>query len=360
MKYPQSSFIKLMRRKAGQPPGALILHEFEKAHPTSVRLITFDEKRFQQSDITDIAQLARLVSSNTGTTNWIHITGYATINVFAQIGEAFNISTLTIEDVLNPGHLPKFEDAGDYLFFNLKLLSPKSEQGEYGRNQVSLVLLPGVIISFAQYGAPVFGQYIERIEKAAGTVRQRREDYLFYRLADIIVDEYFAIFEQLEEQLFTIEELLTEDPAVSRATQINSLKKNVYYLRKQLFPTNEAVRKIMKTDSPLITKPTFRYFADVMDHLDHLAQMLEGYRETITSLLELQSANNANRMNEVMKTLTMIATIFIPLTFIAGVYGMNFRNMPELGLPWAYPAVLLLMLITGLAMYVYMRKKRWF
>lgn len=349
-----------MRRKAGQPPGALFVHEFEKAHTTTVRLITFHEQHFQQADITDVAQLPHLVSANTGTTHWIHITGYADISVFEKIGAAFNISTLTIEDVLNPGHLPKFEDAGDYLFFNLKLLSPKSEQGEYGRNQISLVLLPGVIISFAQYHAPVFDQYIERIEKAAGTVRQRREDYLFYRLADIIVDEYFAIFEQLEEQLFTIEEYLTQDPSVSRATEINSLKKNVYYLRKQLLPTNEAVRKILKTDNPLITKPTFRFFADVMDHLDHLVQMLEGYRETIASLLELQSANNANRMNEVMKTLTMIATIFIPLTFIAGVYGMNFYNMPELAYPWAYPAVLLLMLLTGLAMYIYMRKKRWF
>lgn len=144
------------------------------------------------------------------------------------------------------------------------------------------------------------------------------------------------------------------------AAEINVLKKNVYYLRKQLFPANEAVRKILKTDNPLISKPIFRYFADVMDHLDHLVLLLEGYRETITSLLELQSTNNANRMNEVMKTLTMIATIFIPLTFIAGIYGMNFHNMPELAYPWAYPAVLGLMLLIGVAMYLYMRKKRWF
>lgn len=359
MKYPHSSFIKLMRRKAGQPPGTLVAHEPDQAQPTTVRLITFNEHHFQQSDVTDLAQLLPRLSG-TNTTDWVQITGYADISVFEKIGAAFNISNLTIEDVLNPGHLPKFEDAGDYLFLTLKLLSPKNEQGEYGRNQISLILLQGVIISFAQYPAPALNNYVDRIEKAAGTVRQRREDYLFYRLTDIVVDEYFGIFEQLEEQLFTTEENLINDPAMPLAAEINVLKKNVYYLRKQLFPANEAVRKILKTDNPLISKPIFRYFADVMDHLDHLVLLLEGYRETITSLLELQSTNNANRMNEVMKTLTMIATIFIPLTFIAGIYGMNFHNMPELAYPWAYPAVLGLMLLIGVAMYLYMRKKRWF
>ncbi len=358
MKHPHSTFINIMHRKAGQPPGTLVAQELDQVQPTTVRHITFNEQNYQQIDVKDVVQLPKQVS--TGITDWIHITGYADISVFEKIGAGFNINNLTIEDILNPGHLPKFEDAGDYLFLTLKLLAPKNEQGEYGRNQISLLLLPGVLISFAQYQAPLLDNYIGRIEKAAGTVRQRHEDYLFYRLTDIIVDEYFAIFEQLEEQLYTTEEDLINDPSVSLAAEINLLKKNVYYLRKQLLPANEAVRKIMKTENQLITKPTFRFFSDVMDHLDHLVQMLEGYRETITSLLELQSANNANRMNEVMKTLTMIATIFIPLTFIAGVYGMNFHNMPELDSPWAYPAVLMLMLVVGLSMYIYMRKKKWF
>ncbi|HZK07759.1 MAG TPA: magnesium/cobalt transporter CorA [Bacteroidales bacterium] len=358
MKHPHSSFIKIMHRKAGQAPGTLVAQEPDQEHPTTVRLITFREQNFQQTEITDVAQLPQLISADT--TNWIHVTGYADLSVFEKLGVAFNISNLTIEDVLNPGHLPKFEDAGDYLFLTLKLLSPKNEQGEYGRNQISMVLLPGTFISFAQYPALALEEYISRIEKAIGTVRQRHEDYLLYRLTDIIVDEYFGIFEQLEEQIFTTEEDLTNDPAVSLAAEINALKKNVYYLRKQLLPANEAVRKVMKTENPLITKPIFRFFSDVMDHLDHLVQLLEGYRETITGLLELQSANNANRMNEVMKTLTMIATIFIPLTFIAGVYGMNFHYMPELAYPWAYPAALGLMLLIGVAMYLYMRKMRWF
>ena len=358
MKHPQSTFIHLMRRKAGQPPGTLVSHELDQAQPTTVRHITFNEQNFKQTEITDVMQLFSLVS--TSTTDWIHVTGYSDISVFEKIGTAFNINNLTIEDILNPGHLPKFEDADDYLFLTLKLLSPKNELGEYGRNQISLVLLPGVLISFAQYQAPLLDNYIGRIEKAAGTVRQRHEDYLFYRLTDIIVDEYFAIFEQLEEQLYTTEEVLISDPAISFATEINLFKKNVYYLRKQLLPANEAIRKILKTDNPLITKPIFRYFSDVMDHLDHLVQLLEGYRETIASMLELQSFNNANRMNEVMKTLTVIATIFIPLTFIASVYGMNFRYMPELAYPWAYPAALGLMLVIGVGMYVYMRKMKWF
>lgn len=222
-----------MRRKAGQPPGTLVAHEPDQAQPTTVRLITFNEHHFQQSDVTDLAQLLPRLSG-TNTTDWVQITGYADISVFEKIGAAFNISNLTIEDVLNPGHLPKFEDAGDYLFLTLKLLSPKNEQGEYGRNQISLILLQGVIISFAQYPAPALNNYVDRIEKAAGTVRQRREDYLFYRLTDIVVDEYFGIFEQLEEQLFTTEENLINDPAMPLAAEINVLKKNVYYLRKQL------------------------------------------------------------------------------------------------------------------------------
>jgi magnesium transporter len=262
--------------------------------------------------------------------------------------------------VINTEHLPKAEEFGDFMYFTLKILQFNEATGAIDKNHISFILGKKVIISFAQKDTPLFVPFIERIEAAAAKVRTRRCDYIFYRLVDIVVDHYFALFYYIDQRLEQIEDSLVSEPTIDKAGEIQEVKKEILYLKRNIFPVAEAIRGMVKDELKLFNKQTFTYINDTMDHLYQLNQILETSRETVSSLMEMQMANNSNRMNEVMKTLTMIATIFIPLTFLAGIYGMNFAYMPELSYTWAYPALLAVMFVVGVVMYIYMKRKRWF
>lgn len=347
----------MMRNKAGKPPGELAV-AVDDAARTSVSVITFNDKTFTHETLESPAGLTELLSPDT--TNWVHVSGFRDTGTFQQIGEIFGINPLVIEDTLNTEHLPKYEEIEDQLFVIVKAISRGENRSEYTVNHLGFVLRQNLVISFAQYPTNAFDGFIDRIRRAVGKIRQRREDYVFYRLIDIITDQYFLVFEDLEDELFEMEEKLGTDDLERPAEQITAVKKNIFYLKKFLQPTTEAISNVLKSETGLVKKQNRVFFTDVIDHLRHLLQNLDGYRETAISLMELHVSNNANRMNEVMKTLTLIATIFIPLTFLAGVYGMNFKYMPELDYKWAYPTVLLIMLVAGLGMYIYMKRRKWF
>jgi magnesium transporter len=346
-----------MKRKAGQPPGELI-SPTDEASETIITVRSFNEQSYTETTVDSAADITGLLSSHT--TDWIHISGFKNTSVFREVGELFNINPLTIEDALNHEHLPKAEEIDNQLFLILKSIGGASKSGEFEVNHLGFILQQNLLISFSRHPATVFDVFINRIQKAVGKIRQRKEDFIFYRLIDIVIDHYFGIFEQLEEEIFAMETKLTSDELENPAEKIVAVKKDIFNLKKNLLPSLEAVLNLLKSENGLIKKQTRSFFSDVIDHLRHLIQNLDGYRESAISLMELHMANNANRMNEVMKTLTLIATIFIPLTFLAGIYGMNFQYMPELQYKWAYPVLMSLMLILGVGMYVYMKRRKWF
>jgi len=357
MKLPKSNFLSIMKRKAGKAPGEL-LPAGDSAHATRISVITYNDKSFNKVEVEQPEDIPALLSDDT--TNWVHISGFEHIETFRRIGEIFQINMLAIEDALNPEHLPKAEELDNQLFVTVKSLAHTSSVEEYLANHLSFVLSPKLIVSISQYDTNIFDEFISRIERAVGKIRTRKEDYILYRLMDIVTDNYFLVFEDLEEELFVMEEKLVVDALEDPATKIIRAKKDIFYLKKYLLPTSEALYNILKLESNLIKKQNRGFYTDVLDHLKHLLQNLDGYRETTSSLMELNMTNNANRGNEVMKTLTIIATIFIPLTFLAGIYGMNFQYMPELSVKWGYPALLGTMLVAGLGMFFYMKQKKWF
>lgn len=358
MRIPKNSFIRLMKTKAGLPPGSLEGIEVEGAEATVIRWTGFSNEHYETRLVDDPAILPE--SIRPGDSNWIHVSGLRDMNKLQRLGELFDIPQLIIEDIFNTEHLPKFDDLGNLIYLTLNIVAAKNTTRELTTNHVSLLLGQDFVISIVQNNTEMFAPFMARIESAIGKIRDRRNDYLFYRLTDIIVDHYFQLFEHTDDMLFEIEEILIDDQSADMVSRIQEEKKELMFLKRNIYPLSEALRGLLKTDSKLIKKNNLSFFSDTVDHLFHLVQSIDAYRETVASLMDLQLANNSNRMNSVMKTLTVIATIFIPLTFIAGVYGMNFEYMPELKIHWAYPALLSFMLVLGLGMYFYMKRKRWF
>lgn len=358
MKIPKINVPGLKKKMAGLPPGTLDVSGIEDTVKTTVRLITFNESSYSDRIVEDLDELSSLPEK--GSTNWIQINGFSDLDVLQEIASIFDIHRLIMEDILNIDHLPKAEEFGEFMYFTLQILQFNEASGAVEKNHINFILGKKVIISFAQKETPLFKPFIDRIEAAAAKVRTRKCDYILYRLIDITVDHYFTLFSNIDHKLELIEDSLVSEPNVDMVVEIQDVKKEILYLRRNIFPVAEAIRILSKDELNLFEKQTFKYINDTLDHLKQLTQILETSRENITSLMEMQMANNSNRMNEVMKTLTMIATIFIPLTFLAGIYGMNFAHMPELNYTWTYPTLLAVMLVTGVVMYIYMKRKRWF
>jgi magnesium transporter len=358
MKIPKNNIFQLMKSRAGAPPGTLDQTFVQTTINTTVGLISFRDEFYQRANISILDELPAKMRPDA--TNWIQFAGLGDISKLEEIGRMFRINQLVIEDVLNTEHLPKMEEIDGHLFFILKLIEKNSDTDEFEVNHICFVLGDHYIISFLQKDTVIFDPFIERIRQAVGKIRQRSNDYILYRLMDIIVDHYYLLFNKTDDKLLEMEEILMNNQSADMTAEVQSQKKELNFLRRNILPVSDALRLLLKSENPLIKKQNLSFFNDISDHLNHLTNAAEHYRDMITGLMELQMMNNSNRMNSVMKSLTIIATIFIPLTFLAGIYGMNFEYMPELAYEWAYPAVIILMLLLGFGMYVYMRSKKWF
>jgi magnesium transporter len=276
-----------------------------------------------------------------------------------KIGTHFGIHPLIMEDILHTGQRPKGEDLGDYLFIVLKMIYHDEEKDEVIGEQLSLILGPNYVISFQEREGDVFNPIRERIRNAKGRIRKAGADYLAYVLVDAIVDHYFAILEELGGTIESLEEELVTNPRPETLQTIHTLKRELIFLRKSVWPLREVISGLEREESPLITEPTGIYLRDVYDHTIQVIDTIETYRDMVSGMLDIYLSSLSNRMNEVMKVLTMIATIFIPLTFIAGIYGMNFKFMPELEWHWGYPMALVVMLLIVGSMFIYFRRKKW-
>jgi len=343
--------------KSGMAPGTLVHIGDRKLETARITVFDYNADSYEEKQVDTIEECFSL--KTTPTVSWINIDGLHDIPLIEKTGEHFGIHPLTLEDALNTGQRPKFEDMETSLFVVLKMLSFDDQRQAVQTEQVSIVLGPNYVISFQEDIGDVFEPVRDRIRNAKGRVRKMGCDYLLYTLLDAVVDNYFLVLEKMGEKIETLEEGLVGEPTEESLTEIYHLKREMIYLRKSVWPLRELISGIERSESELITDATGVYLRDVYDHTIQVIDTVETFRDMVTGMLDLYLSSISNRMNAVMKVLTIIATIFIPLTFVAGIYGMNFKYMPELEWKWGYLAVWGVMLLMGLCMLIYFKKKRW-
>jgi magnesium transporter len=339
----------------GKSPGALMYTGEETKRETVVTLISYNNEKITTSTCNSLDQLLPLL--NPGYLNWIDIDKLQNVSLVEQIGSHYNLDPLVLEDILNVDQLPKFDDLQQYVFISLKMLSLEDEGIRH--EQVSFILGSEYLLSFQEQPGDVFNAVRKRIESLNGRHRRKGADYLLYSLIDVVVDHYFLVEEYLGNQLTEIELKVSDKPDKKLVQEMTALKREFIFLRKVLLPFREAMRKLASSENGLIQEENEKYFNDVLDHVNQVIQDLEAQRELLAGVMDLYNSSLNYRMNNVIKTLTVITTVFIPLTFIVGVYGMNFKYMPELDYHWGYPIVLGVMLFTGTAMYIWMRRQEW-
>lgn len=348
---------KRQSQKAGLPPGTLVHVGERKLESVRITVIDYDENSFQEKQVSRIEDC--FAFKTTPTVTWINIDGLHDVEVIEKIGKQYGLHPLILEDILHVGQRPKFEDLESYIFVVLMMLRYDDENQTAVSEQVSLILGPNFVISFQESIGDVFEQIRDRIRNAKGKIRKMGADYLMYALLDAIVDGYFSILEKIGDRIETMEEELINDPSQRTLHQIHNLKREMIFLRRSVWPLRESISGLERSESALIKETTGLYLRDVYDHTIQVIDTVESFRDTISGMLDIYLSSISNRMNAVMKVLTIIATIFIPLTFVAGIYGMNFEHMPELKWRWGYAAVWLVMLAITAAMLVYFKRKKW-
>jgi magnesium transporter len=281
------------------------------------------------------------------------------VDLIRTLGERFDLHPLVLEDVLSTGQRPKFEDFDDYIFMVLKTLHAGDESGHISTEQISVVVGGNFVITFQEVPEDPFEHVRARIRDGKGRIRSMGADYMAYALVDAVVDHYFIVLEQLGDEIEALGEEAVSDPTPDTLHTINSIKRELGSLRRSVWPLREVISAIQRAESELFSEKTEIYLRDVYDHTIQVVETIETFRDTVGGMFDTYLSSVSNRMNEVMKVLTIIATIFIPVTFVAGLYGMNFQRMPELAWPWGYPAALLVMLAIALTMIAYFRRKGW-
>ncbi len=344
-------------KKAGLPPGTLLHIGEKKTEKTRITIIDYDEEQLQEREVQTVEEC--LPFKDKPTVTWINIDGIHQVELIEEMGRHFNIHPLTLEDIVNTEQRPKMEDYQDYIFVLVKMLSYGEEGNGIRPEQVSLILGANFVISFQEKQGDVFDPVRERIRKGKSRIRKAKADYLAYALVDTIVDHYFVVLEKFGEEVEGMEEELVTNPRPETLHVIHTLKGELIFLRKSVWPLREVAGGLERGESPLIHKSTRVFLRDVYDHTIQAIDTIETFRDLVSGMLDVYLSSVSNKMNEVMKVLTMIATIFIPLTFVAGIYGMNFKYMPELEWDWGYFAVLFVMGVIVFLMVSYFKRKRW-
>ncbi len=354
---PGSRFHKKRSVKSGLPPGTLVHIGDESNKAAQISVIGYspegvEEHHFEQIDryLDNTCDRAVL---------WVNVEGVHDVELIRAIGEKHAFHPLVLEDIVNTVQRPKIEDYGDYLFIVLKMLHP-AEDGGFNSEQLSIILGPDYLFTFQEgIKGDSFDQVRDRIRSGKGKIRGMGADYLAYALIDAIVDGYFTVLEGFGERIVDVEEELTLSPDSKSLHLLIGMKKEIIYLRKTVWPLREAISFLERGDSPLLHDATRLYFRDVYDHTVQVIDTVETYRDLLSGMLDLYLSSISNRTNEVMKFLTVIGTIFMPLTFLVGVYGMNFKHFPELEWKNGYFILWGLMIAVALLMVAYFRKKRW-
>jgi magnesium transporter len=345
-------------RLSDLPPAPVTQEDERKPERPRITVIDYDEYHYHEAEIKDVNEC--FIFKEKPTVTWINIDGLRQVDILEKLGTCYGIHPLVLEDILTDQR-PKIEDYESYIFIVLKMVyyDEKKEEDTVDFDQVSLIFGENFVISFKEKEVDVFDPMRERLRTGKGRIRRLGTDYLAYSMIDAIVDHYFVIMEKLGERFEDIEDAVVANPDPSTLPEIYNLKRDMLFLRKSVWPLREAISKMQRLDSPLISEATKIYLRDVYDHTIQVIENIETFRDMSASLLETYLSSLSNRLNEIMKVLTIISTIFIPLTFITGIYGMNFDYMPELRSSWGYPAVVTILFVAALTMLFYFKKRRW-
>jgi magnesium transporter len=350
-------FIKRRSKKKGLAPGTLVYVGEQKTNQVRTTLIDYDEKEFQEKEVKNIEECFPFKDKPSVT--WINIDGLQDIEIIEKIGNHFGLHPLVLEDILNTGQRPKMEDFEKYIFIVVKMIYYDEKENETKVEQVSFILGTNFVISFQEKPGDVFDAVRERIRKAKGRIRKAEADYLLYSLLDAIIDNYFSILEKIGDKIEDLEEMVVAEPKPGSLQAIHELKREMIYLRKSVWPLREVINNFSKAESALVQKSTNIYLRDIYDHTIQIIDTIETFRDMLSGMHDTYLSSISNKMNEIMKVLTIFAALFIPLTFIAGIYGMNFQFMPELNWRWGYFAVWGIIIAVGLSMLLYFKRKKW-
>lgn len=348
--------------KPGTSPGTLRAPEVPGAAPVRVTVIDYGPDDFTEKKVERVEELARF--RETPTVTWINVEGLHDAELVEKLGQMFGFHRLTLEDVLNCGQRPKIEDYGSYHFLIMKSLFMKN--GELETEQISFFLSGNFVVTFQEVPGDSFEAVRERIRQGKGQIRQMGPDYLTYALIDALVDEFFPILEAYGDRIEELESEILENPTQETVHRIHGVKRELLLLRRAAWPEREVINALQRQEADAIHPDTQVFLRDCYDHTIQVIDMIETYRDLASSMLEVYLSSASNRLNEVMKVLTIISTIFIPLNFIAGVYGMNFNtrasplNMPELNWAFGYPMALGVMAVTAGGLVLYFKRKGWF
>ena len=352
-----SKFFKKASKKAGMSPGVLVHVGEQKIETARISIMSYDPARLEEKDLKYIED--SFAYKDTPPVSWINIDGLHEVELIEKIGTHFGIHPLTQEDIVNTGQRPKVEDFEDYIYLVLKMLKFDETSGHILSEQVSLILGPHYLISFQETQGDVFNFVRERIRKGRVRIRKSGPDYLAYALIDAVVDHYFLILEKMGERIEHFEEQLHVQPTPEILQAIYDLKREMIYFRKQVWPMREVLNTWQRAESALVQEANNVFIRDVYDHTIQVIDTIESFRDIISGMMDLYLSTVSNKMNEVMKVLTIMATIFIPLTFVAGIYGMNFKYMPELEWKWSYPVLWMVLIVIFVGMVFYFKRKKW-
>jgi len=350
--------IKKSGKIRGLPPGSIVHIGEKKTEEVKISIMDYSIGKFEEKEVKKVEDCFSFKRKPSIT--WINVDGLHDVQLIEKLGNCYDIHPLVLEDIVNTDQRPKMEDFDNYIFFVLKMLYIDNKTQEIQSEQVSLILGKNYVISFQERVGDVFDAVRERIRKGKGRICKMGSDYLAYSLVDAIIDNYFIILERIGEKVENIEQDVVSNPEPEILQQIYNLKREMIYLRKSVWPFREVINGLLRGEAKLIKRETHIYLRDLYDHTIQVIDTIETFRDMISGMLDIYMSSVSNKMNEVMKVLTIFAAIFIPLTFIAGVYGMNFHYMPELSLSWAYPAVWIVIILVGVSLLIYFKHKKWF
>lgn len=342
--------------KVGTPPGTLLYVGKRKLQTPRITLVRYSPDEVTEAQVTAEEACAPPAP---GTVTWINVEGLHDVELVRVLGESFGLDRLVMEDILDTGHRPKVEEYGHYLYVVGRYFWYDDAADELHSEQISLILAPGLLMTFCEGGWDILAPIRERLRQATSRLRTRGADYLAYLVLDGVVDSYFVALDALGQDVERLEERLLQEPDEQLLREVSRAKNQTAQMRRSAWPMREVLGRLQHEDSELLDPHTSLFLRDASDHIIQIVDTLESMRDLLASMLDIYLSAISNRMNEIMKVLTIIATIFIPITFVAGVYGMNFHYMPELTWWWGYPAALGLMLTMALGMVAYFRWRRW-
>ncbi len=343
--------------KTGMPPGSLIHVGNILETESIISIIDYGKEHIEELTVQSIEDILQYKEKDTVT--WVNIEGLRNIELIESIGQTFNIHSLVLEDILNTHQRPKFEEYDDHIYIVLKGLSLESDKFTVNYEQISILAFNNFVFTFKERNDNLFRPLKKRLKNNKGRFRGMGSDYLTYAIIDMIVDQNFILLDSLEEFVDSVEDELLINPTSETLATIQRIKRELIYVRKSTSPLRELVSAILRSETQIIHEKTHIYFRDVYDHVLRITEAIETYRDMLSGLLDIYISSVSNKMNEVMKVLTVFASIFIPLTFIAGIYGMNFEYMPELKWKWAYPTLWAAFIVVPLVLITYFKKKKW-